>query len=349
MEGDRLLRGRARGLRLVVALTVLAAVGTASWAGWAGASRAEGLTATVKPLSVELIRAPRRVVFDDPVFMLSTRRLVFVRDPGGASSLGLYSLDLRPDRRRPARLPLPRDPSCRSVSYSATVALPNQQLGYLATCLGNPARLPNRAVTLNQYDARTRRSRRIVPYYLPLRSGRYGFERGMRRGLINDGDGLKWLGRRALLRSRIGVPWAAYPAWSPDGQSIVLVSGVRDGPNEGPQAIYVVDAKSLAPRRLVSNLDSAGPVAWSPDGRRLVGALTPLGKPAGLWLIDVATGRLDLLLEGDQFGSTTWLPDARTIIAGVGIYSNLPGGKTSPASPVGLDIIRLPRLRTQSS
>jgi hypothetical protein len=298
---------------------------------------------TIKPLSVELIRAPRGVVFDQPAFLRSAGKVFFVRYPGGTRAASLYTVDLRKRMARP--LPLPAISGCRAVSRTTPVALPDRKLGYLATCLGNPARLPYQAVTLNEYDPHTARSTRLVPYYLPLRSGLYAFGRGMTRGLINDGDGLRRIGRHRLLPTQMGVPAAAYPAWSPNSNAVALVSGVRDGPYLGPQAIYVVDRKSGKKRRLVSGLKSCGPVAWSPNGRWLVGSIEPKGASAGLWLVDSLSGKLALLLKGDDFGSAAWLPDGRTLVVGVGIYSNIPGATSSPNAHRGLDVIRLPRLR----
>jgi hypothetical protein len=326
------------GIVVAIAMAVVCMVCSAPQARVESSRLANG----IRPLSVKLIRAPRGVVFDQPAFLRSIGKVVFVRYPSGTRAASLDTVDLR--KRTPRLLALPATRGCRSVSRTTPVALPDSKLGYLATCLGNPARLPYHAVTLHEYDPRTARSTRLLPYYLPLRSGLYTFGRGMKRGLIDGGDGLRRIGRHRLVPARTGVPAAAYPAWSPNGNSLALVSGVRDGPYLGPQAIYVVDRKSGKKRRLVSGLKSCGPVAWSPNGRWLVGSIEPKGASAGLWLIDSASGKLALVLKSDDFGSATWLPDGRTIVVGVGIYSNIPGTNISPGAPVGLDVVRLPRL-----
>jgi Tol biopolymer transport system component len=163
----------------------------------------------------------------------------------------------------------------------------------------------------------------------------------MKGGLI-DAGGLKQLGARRLLPTRTGVPGAGNPAWSPDGRSIALVSGPPDGPHEGPYGIYVATSSQGPARRLVGGMDSVGPLAWSPDSRWLVGEVDPPDGPDGLWLVDATTGKLSLVVAGDDFGTATWLPDGRTIVVGTGIYAYVPGA--AAGSRPGLAVIKLAAL-----
>ena len=54
------------------------------------------------------------------------------------------------------------------------------------------------------------------------------------------------------------------PAWSPDGRTIVFVSG-RDGNGE----VYAMDADGSSPRNLTQDPAKDVRPAWSPDGRRI--------------------------------------------------------------------------------
>ena len=56
------------------------------------------------------------------------------------------------------------------------------------------------------------------------------------------------------------------PSWSPDGESIVFVSG----PDETNLEIYVMDADGQNPRRLTDNPAEDSAPSWSPDGRSIV-------------------------------------------------------------------------------
>jgi len=297
-------------------------------------------TAALPVASIELIPAPRGFAFDEPAYIPSTGRIAFVRFGIRLSEDVLFTVDPR-GKGTPRRLRLPGIRGCTAVARQTPVWLPNRKLGFLSSCLGNAARFPDRVGTLDEYDPRTGRTTRLVPYSLPASSGRFSYGPGMKGGLIFTGA-LKRLGARRLLPTRTGVPGAGNPAWSPDGRSIALVSGPPDGPVEGPYGIYLAASPRGPARRLVGGLDSVGPLAWSPDSRWLVGEVDPPDGPDGLWLVDATTGKLSLVVAGDDFGSATWLPDGRTIVVGTGIYAYVPGA--APGSRPGLEVIELASL-----
>ncbi len=295
-----------------------------------------------KVLSVRLMRAPRGVVLDEPVWLASMQRVVVLGDSGGGAwNRHLYGVDMSASRARLTRLRLPRARGCVSAQF-APAALSDGSLAYLATCFGNPARLPNRAVSLNRFNPRTRRGGRLRPYSLPFRTGSFSFSPDMNRGLVAVPGGLAWLNRSRPTAAHIAVPAPGYPAWAPDGRSIAVSSGVADTPSRQKQAAYLVDAGTLKARLLLGKLASTGPLVWSPNSCWLAGPLQPEGSAAGLWLVEVRTGHLTLLRKGTQFGAPAWLPDGRTIVAPIGIYSRIPGAaKIVGRSPVGLVVLQL--------
>ena len=118
-----------------------------------------------------------------------------------------------------------------------------------------------------------------------------------------------------LARIPIDLPWAARPAWSPDGLWIAF-EGSDDA---GATGLYVVHPDGSDLRSVTVENGSVGRPAWSPDGATL--AYTSNGEP-----IEVAPSQFESLLEirvvrldgsgkqslnaaPDQGSGPTWSPD----------------------------------------
>jgi WD40 repeat protein len=135
---------------------------------------------------------------------------------------------------------------------------------------------------------------------------------------VNDLRGLAVVSLDAPLHSRLIVPDALDFALSPDGQQ--LVYHLQDG-----GGLWQVETRCVllprppidcpaAARSLVSPTDDPGfsHLRWSPDGRQLL-ALSPFG---GLWLIDVASGKIQHLDPGGSvlYVTNPWSPDGRQLV-----------------------------------
>ncbi|MET0646502.1 MAG: protein kinase [Pyrinomonadaceae bacterium] len=100
------------------------------------------------------------------------------------------------------------------------------------------------------------------------------------------------------------------PAYSPDGNLIAFRS------ERAPRGIYVMEATSENVRRLS---DFGYDPSWSPDGKELVISSAPFSEPTtrslnpgALWVIDVATGALRRLTEGDAV-QPSWSPNGHRV------------------------------------
>lgn len=76
--------------------------------------------------------------------------------------------------------------------------------------------------------------------------------------------------------------------------------------------LWVTDLAS-GERRSLLELQTAG-LTWLPDSRRLLlGARTPQGERPGIWMIDVDSGEVDILVEGTFLYNVRLSPDGRRI------------------------------------
>jgi WD40 repeat protein len=124
-------------------------------------------------------------------------------------------------------------------------------------------------------------------------------------GLVRpDGSGL----RRLIY---CGCGWFA---WSPNGKQLAFLNGYP-GPTASKIWLYVVNADGSGRRRLALCGVCRGPIAWSPDSRRIAFA-TDRGR---LHVFDLGSGTERVLsLTIPAAASPAWSPDGATIAFGDG-------------------------------
>lgn len=117
------------------------------------------------------------------------------------------------------------------------------------------------------------------------------------------------------------APSAAYRAfggWSPDGRRIAFASTERNGADFD---VYVLDVAATVgtgrpadPRRLVEGRGGLFPVSWRPDGGALLLSQTRGEADNDVYLVDVASGRVDTLFrpaDAASHAGFSWTPDGR--------------------------------------
>jgi hypothetical protein len=302
--------------------------------------------------SSRLIRAPKGAVFEGPIWLARSHRLVVTLIPPGkgtdAAYDHLYALKLRGGGLR--RLRLPPQSGCKLTSQSTAVALSDGKVAYLQECWGQE--IPHNAKYLRTYDPATGRVGYLRPYSLVVSAGVFAASRSG-QVVINDGRGLsERLLRLTPARAEpIALPFTrvGYPSWSPDGQTLALDAVPSSEHAVGVarldlhRNLYLLDRHAHVRRRLLDGLINISLAAWSPDSRWLAFAAQPAHHAAGLYLANASTGTMHLVAKGD-FGSTTWI-DGQHLAASFGVTSDLPGGH----GDAGVEILTLPIRRLDHS
>jgi TolB protein len=100
-----------------------------------------------------------------------------------------------------------------------------------------------------------------------------------------------------------------YPAFSPDGKSILFASN-RDGNYE--LYLKVLDGDLLL--QLTENIGEVSSAAFSPDGKQIAFSNSVAGKPSSLWTVDQEGKHALLLYEGQgNVVSPSWSPNGKSI------------------------------------
>jgi TolB protein len=134
-----------------------------------------------------------------------------------------------------------------------------------------------------------------------------------------DASGTVWV--RALdgkLTAVTGMPTpCAHPAWSPDGQQLV-VACFRFNNRQDDGALWLADLESGAARLLYDGPGLQKSPAWSPDGQRLAFVsgfrLTPTRVIEQIWVLELAGGTARRLIEGEAAAvNPAWSPDGKRL------------------------------------
>jgi hypothetical protein len=124
---------------------------------------------------------------------------------------------------------------------------------------------------------------------------------------VANGDGS---GARRLAPS-FGFDGAieGWPAWSPDGRRLALMST-----DPGEASLFRIDSAGTTPVPLIDTLTSFQP-AWSPSGSSVAFSGSPPGGDASLYLMPAVPGgaiRLTQRADGRD-SNPVWLPDGRIV------------------------------------
>lgn len=159
---------------------------------------------------------------------------------------------------------------------------------------------------------------RIFHGYLPGLSARYlAFSRDgkwMTYSLTQDGS--LWRSRSDGTQALqiVGPPMEVQlSSWSPDGSQIAFMGRMPGN----PWRIYLVGRDGGNSREMAPGNDNQGAPTWSKDGKTIsYGRLQcEADKSCGIFLVELETGRIQLLPESEGLHTARWSPDGNYIAA----------------------------------
>jgi hypothetical protein len=226
-----------------------------------------------------------------------------------------------------------RRPGCDATGAQFPTRHGPGAVAYLSTCFGGPG-TPDRINQIRRYRLADGVNRPLFPYYVNPFVGRFTFSPNGSRGLVNDGYGLgerlRWLKQRSMPAVRLtGIVRAGMPSWSPSGEQVVFDAvpvGEKGDIAVAPRTLFVASASKLGKARaLVTGITETigSGASWIPGRPWVVYSMRPPHSKAGLWLVDVRTGKRLLLRAGVGFGRSDITADG-TIALPTGVDSAQP-------------------------
>ena len=108
--------------------------------------------------------------------------------------------------------------------------------------------------------------------------------------------------------------WTAFePVWSPDGQHLAMIGSTKPWGPEANWDVYVVNSDGSGLTRLTDDPAREGPIAWSPDGTRLLFWSERDGGHINVYLMQTDGRQVTQVTHGAYDSRASWSPDGTQI------------------------------------
>jgi dipeptidyl aminopeptidase/acylaminoacyl peptidase len=276
----------------------------------------------LRAASLRFVPAPRGLDILSLEWDPFQRRLLASATALGTTRIKTHLFELAGAGRSLEVVGTANDPACISTEQLDPQPLRDGRIVYLQICHSDQLE-PSKLYSVWVHDQMTHSTVRFRPYPVHLWSTALAVTADGGAALI-AGDSLSYahvyaLGTTRLRRLSAPVSFARDIAWTSDGRRFA-VGGVPSWHRDGwdifvahPWRIYIGDRAGTRHRELPLHLTSETAISWAPNGRWLAFVSSPAGQRRGLWAIEVATGKMMLLVADKDLKSPTWLPDGRLL------------------------------------
>jgi WD40 repeat protein len=109
------------------------------------------------------------------------------------------------------------------------------------------------------------------------------------------------------------------PSWSPKGDKIAIFVSFDAIGMEGfrrldqQYQLVLISPHTGESESVLSGVYDPRSIEWSPDGRRIAFVGSLANDISGVWLFDVESESLFLVIEGEHFEGLSWSPDSQYI------------------------------------
>lgn len=226
-------------------------------------------------------------------------------------------------------IPIPDDENCRLLNFVFLQKLPDQNLGFLNTCLTDNG---TDIHTIREMDIATGEIKTLVEPEFIKTPGEFSFSPDMSE-LIQEKMVGRYLSNQIFHKQ--GNKWtqivpdftrAMYPDWSPNDREIAFWGTEKYkggdpkdfttlqeilGLSSYPWDLYISTPEGIFLKKILSSILDPGSVKWSPEGEDIAFSGT-INRTQGIWLINTVTTELTRVWS--KRGDFDWAPDGKNIV-----------------------------------
>ncbi|MCG8349167.1 MAG: hypothetical protein MI924_15470 [Chloroflexales bacterium] len=112
----------------------------------------------------------------------------------------------------------------------------------------------------------------------------------------------------------VAEDWTAFtPVWSPDGRQLAMIGSTNPWEPEENWDVYVMQGDGSELTRLTEHPAREGPIAWSPDGTRLLFWSDRDGESTNVYLMQTDGSQMMQVTHGVYDSRASWSPDGTQI------------------------------------